>query len=91
MVQRYMVFRVNNRLLLSKCYGFFSTFHFMQRYMVSRVNNNVDMAPVGRVTLVQQLQNCMPLATGTGEHAAAGRALPHLRCCIACAMPNALL
>jgi hypothetical protein len=32
--------------------------------MVSRVNNNVDMAPVGRVTLVQQLQNCMPLATG---------------------------
>ncbi|KAI7839029.1 hypothetical protein COHA_007171 [Chlorella ohadii] len=65
-VVRYMVSRVNNRLLLSKCYGFFSTFHFMQRYMVSRVNNNVDMAPVGRVTLVQQLQNCMPLATGTG-------------------------
>ncbi|PRW58162.1 F-box only 22-like isoform B [Chlorella sorokiniana] len=38
-----------------------------QRYMVSRVNNNVDMAPVGRVTLVQQLQNCMPLATGAGS------------------------
>lgn len=43
--------------------------------MVSRVNNNVDMAPVGRVTLVQQLQNCMPLATGQGQRRVA--VLPH--------------
>lgn len=58
--------------------------YLLQRYMVSRVNNNVDMAPVGRVTLVQQLQNCMPLATGAGEQ--------HARCvaagcgsvCLAC-------
>lgn len=47
----------------------------LQRYMVSRVNNNVDMAPVGRVTLVQQLQNCMPLATGQGQRRVA--VLPH--------------
>lgn len=45
---------------------------YVQRFMVSQVNNNVDLAPVGRVTLVQQLQNCMPLASGPGE---AGRGL----------------
>lgn len=36
-----------------------------QRYMVSQVSTNVDLAPVGRVTLVQQLQNSISLATGT--------------------------
>lgn len=39
--------------------------------MVSQVNANVDLSPVGRVTLVQKLQNCMPLATGAGARALA--------------------
>lgn len=43
--------------------------------MVSQVSNNVDLSPVGRVTLVQQLQNCMPLATGLSEWGCSGRVL----------------
>ncbi|KAL4419251.1 hypothetical protein ABPG77_001189 [Micractinium sp. CCAP 211/92] len=34
-----------------------------QRFMVTQVAANVEMAPVGRVTLVQQMQHSMPLAT----------------------------
>ncbi|EFN59225.1 expressed protein [Chlorella variabilis] len=35
-----------------------------ERFMVSQVSANVDLSPVGRVTLVQQLQNSISLATG---------------------------
>lgn len=43
----------------------------VQRFMVSQVSANVDLSPVGRVTLVQQLQNSISLATGAGEPACA--------------------
>lgn len=38
-----------------------------QRFMVGQVAHNVELEPVGRVCLVQQLQSCMPVVQGLGE------------------------
>ena len=38
-----------------------------QRYSVSQVVADVELSPVGRVTLVQQLQNVVPVAIARSE------------------------